>query len=165
MLFDTLIKAVWVSNKRIHEIFCDPHIKVKRPTVWETPFYIIILHVENSNALLLIVPLFTKFCSEWKTFLFTCIVYKNFSSHVGYWEIIWSNKFEFYLSKHKTLYNATNKTQHHYHHLSVNWQVTNLEYLSLQAQTCVKISSTPKHRLTFTLSLRTVSIFILKQSR
>lgn len=26
----------------------------------------IILHVENSKALLLIVPLFTKFCSEWK---------------------------------------------------------------------------------------------------
>jgi len=67
---------------------------------------------------------------QWmKTFLFTCRVYKNFSFHVGYCTIVWPNKSEFSLSKHKTLYNATIKTQHHYHHLFGNWQVTNLEYL------------------------------------
>lgn len=112
MLFDTFIKVVWVSNKWIHGIFCDPHNTVKWPTVWEIPFYIIILHVENSNALLLIVPLFTKFCSEWKTFLFTCIVYKNFSSHVGYWEIIWPKNLS-PISQNTNFYNnATNKTHH-----------------------------------------------------
>ena len=81
-----------------------------------------------------------------------------------YWEIIWPNKSEFYLSKHKPLYNATNKTT------SLPSPVCELTGYqpgiseSMQAQTCEKISSTPKPQLNFTISLRTVLIFILKQS-